>query len=129
MPLQPSYHSEHPGIVLLQKVDEEVVAYRLVESRSPLAQDFESHYASGKRPNPTRPYNAFSWFAVSMFLDRSRVERFVERSRAQQRPAWVAAVRLAPGHGLHVALNGQTAHLDVFGFPQVLLSMVEHVDD
>jgi hypothetical protein len=110
-------------------VDEEIVAFRIVDGREPLATDFRSHYEAGKRPNLTRRYDAFAWFGVSMFLNRERVDRFAARSRSEGRPAWTATIRLRPESGLHVVYNDQTTHLEVFGFPHVLLEMVDHVDE
>jgi len=115
--------------LLLQKITGDLVAYRLVESNPPIARDFQSHYERGDRPNPTQHYKAFDWLGVSMFTQRNRVESFVQRARASGRPAWLAEVRLVRGHGMYVIYNSKTTHLEVFGFPQVLLGLVDHIDD
>jgi len=108
--------------LLLQHLSHEAIVYRAVRNDPPGAADFVSHYESGRRPVPSQHYKAFAWFAVSMFASRTTVDRFVQ-NRAKTGEAWYTAeVRLVPGLGIYVVYRPKTTHLDVFGFPNDLLS-------
>jgi hypothetical protein len=113
--------------VLLHRIDSEIVAYRMVRHWPPHASDFRSHYEPAVKPDPTKPFRAYEWFGVSMFVDPARVDRLVEHAR-RRGGGFRARMLLRPREGLFYVYNSRTSHVEVFGFPDSLLEMVEGVD-
>lgn len=83
----------------------------------------------GKRPTPTGHYKAFSWFGVSLFIDRGRIDRLAARAHEQGQRAGIARVRITPGDGLYAMYTSKSTHLEVFGFPEHLLARVDGIEN
>jgi hypothetical protein len=102
----------------------DLVVYRMVQNDPPDLVDFQSHYERGTPPTPGKPFHAYQWLGVSVFLDRSRAERLANSARKRGEPAWVAQLTLTPDAGLWGVYKARTTHLEVFGLPQDLADRV-----
>lgn len=111
--------------LLLQNVPGGLVAFRAVLNDPPTEEDFKSHYELGLHPDPTRHYKAYAWFGVSFFLDDAKAERLVETARKRGDSAWLAKITFESDLGLYGTFNEKTTHLEVFGFPHVLLELAD----
>lgn len=113
--------------VLVQEIPDGIVAFRLVQNNPPIELDFESHYERGKVPTPGKPYHSYAWFGVSLFEDRSRVERMVKSAHNRGEQAWTAEIRFVAETGLYGVYNGRTTHIEAFAYPHEMLRLVDNV--
>ncbi len=111
--------------LLLQKIPNGTVAYRMVRNDPPTEDDFKSHYELDVLPNPTKHYKAYAFFGVSFFLDPAKADRLVATAHKRGDDAWNAGVTLKSGFGLYGTYNAKTTHLEVFGFPDDLLELAD----
>jgi hypothetical protein len=112
--------------LLLQEIPDDLVVYRMVQNDPPDLVDFQSHYERGTPPTPGKPFHAYQWLGVSVFLDRSKAEWLANTARKRGEPAWVAQLILTPGAGLWGVYKAKTTHLEVFAIPQDLKERVDN---
>jgi hypothetical protein len=118
VPLKDSATGQRAGSdLLLQEIPGELVVYRMVKNDPPTALDFQSHYERGVMPTTGRPFRAYAWLGVSVFLDRARAERLAETARRRGAPASVATLILAAGTGTWGIYTPRTTHLELFALP------------
>lgn len=116
--------------VLLQEIPEGFEAWRLVQTDPPTEADFQSHYELGRVP--MRAFPSFALFGVSMFSERSKLDRMIRTRERRGQSSYCARIIFRPQEDDPMMLYGvykaRTAHLEVFAPPQDLLARVDHVE-
>jgi len=114
--------------LLLQPILQQETTYRAVVNDPPTEDDFVSHAVSGVRPIPQdRPTAQHSGLACRCFETRDAVDRFIARRQAVGETYYPAEMLLLPGIGLDVFYHPKNKHLDVYGFPEVLLACFQGI--